>query len=58
MKRKDKIIIRKGAAHWDAKVLVPTTGEYVTFDFAKMTGRQRSDFHRELMNGFRASVKQ
>lgn len=58
MKRKQaNIIIRKGAAHWDAKVLVPTTGEYVTFDFRKMTSRQRSDFHRELMNGFRASVK-
>lgn len=46
------IIIRMGAAHWDVRVRRPD-GSYVTFDFMRMDKRQRSDFHRELMNAFR-----
>lgn len=53
MSSKARIIIRMGAAHWDARV--KHKGEVLTFNFRTMTKRQRSDFHRELMNGFRAS---
>jgi nicotinamide riboside kinase len=53
--KKANIIIRMGAAHWDVKVLVPQENEYVSFDFRKMTGKEKSNFHREFMNAFRAS---
>jgi hypothetical protein len=48
------IIIRMGAAHWDAKVR-DAAGKLFHFDFRKMDKKRRSDFHRELMNAFRAS---
>lgn len=51
---KARIIIRMGAAHWDARVQGPN-GNVITFDFRTMDKRARSDFHRELMNAFRAS---
>lgn len=50
---KANIIIRMGAANWDAQVR-GKDGKPIIFDFRKMTKRARSDFHRELMNGFRA----
>jgi hypothetical protein len=49
---KPNVIIRMGAAHWDATVR-GADGKFVTFDFHKMTRRERSDFHREFMNAFR-----
>lgn len=55
-KPKPNIIIRMGASHWDAQVR-GSDGKLVHFDFSKMTRRQRSDFHRELMNAFRANRK-
>ena len=58
MKRKPNIVVRMGAAHWDIQVLVPSVGEYVSFDFRKMTGKEKSNFHREFMNAFRESQKQ
>ncbi len=51
---KPNIIIRMGAPHWDARVRRPD-GSYVNFDFRKMQKKERSVFHRELMNAFRAS---
>lgn len=51
---KPNIIVRMGAANWDAKVRRPD-GSYVHFDFRKMQKKERSAFHRELMNAFRAS---
>jgi hypothetical protein len=53
---KPNIIIRMGAAHWDAYVR-GADGKMVHFDFLKMDRKQRSNFHRELMNAFRASRK-
>lgn len=53
---KANIIIRMGAAHWDAQVR-GGDGSTVLLDFRKMDRRQRSDFHREFMNAFRASCK-
>lgn len=50
---KPNIIIRMGAAHWDARVRKDAGSDFVTFDFRKMTKRERSDFHREFMNAFR-----
>lgn len=48
---KPRIIIRMGAAHWDARV---THNDHVIpFNFRTMTKRQRSDWHREFMNGIR-----
>jgi hypothetical protein len=49
---KPNIIIRLSAAHWDAQVRRPD-GTYTSFNFRTMDKRQRSDFHRELMNAFR-----
>lgn len=49
---KPNIIVRMGARNWDAHVKT-AEGSYVTFDFRKMTSKQRSDFHRELLNAFR-----
>lgn len=51
---KPNVVIRMGAANWDATVRRPD-GSLVNFNFRAMTKRQRSDFHRELMNAFRAS---
>jgi len=51
---KPNIIVRMGATHWDARVRKPD-GEYVRFDFKSMTSKERSTFHRELMNAFRAT---
>lgn len=48
------IIIRMGAAHWDARVR-GADGNFVHFNFRTMDKKQRSTFHRELMNAFRAS---
>lgn len=46
------IKIRMGAPHWDAHV--KNGSDMVRFDFRAMDKRQRSDFHRELMNAIRA----
>ena len=51
---KARIIIRMGAAHWDARVK-DKDGNVITFDFRTMDKKQRSNFHREFMNAFRAS---
>lgn len=57
--KKARIIIRMGAAHWDARVRAEgqfgASGKWITFDFRKMEKKQRSAFHREFMNAFRAS---
>lgn len=52
---KANIIIRMGAAHWDARVRKGT--EFVQFDFRTMDKKERSAFHRELMNAYRQSLK-
>jgi hypothetical protein len=52
---KPNLIIRMGAAHWDVRVRAGS--EFVHFNLRKMYSKQRSDFHRELMNAFRASIK-
>jgi hypothetical protein len=52
---KPNIIIRMGAANWDARVRSGDT--YVRFDFRAMDKKQRSEFHRELMNAYRAQRK-
>jgi hypothetical protein len=57
MKKKPNVIVYQTAARWEAHVLQPTTGEYVVFNMRKMTGKERSEFHREFMNAFRESVK-
>ena len=57
MKNKPRIVIRMGAPAWEVKVFIPSANDFVTFDMRKMTGRQRSDFHREFMNAFRESLK-
>lgn len=51
---KPNVIIRMGASNWDARVKT-NSGEYVRFDFKTMEKRERSTFHRELMNAFRAA---
>lgn len=48
------VTIRMGAAHWDATI-APPEGEQLHFDFRQMAKRERSDFHREFMNAFRAT---
>lgn len=53
---KANIVVRMGAAHWDARIKLPS-GEVLHFYFHKMDKKQRSDFHREFMNAFRASRK-
>lgn len=52
--KKSSIVIRMGAANWDAQVK-DKEGNWVTFNIRKMDKRQRSDFHREFMNAFRAT---
>jgi hypothetical protein len=49
------VIIRMGAAHWDARVR--KDNDYVTFDFRTMDKKERSNFHREFMNAYRVSAK-
>jgi hypothetical protein len=51
---KPNIIIRMGAAHWDVRVRA-ADGKFVTFNHRTMDKKERSNFHRELMNAFRAS---
>lgn len=53
---KANITIRMGAAHWDCTVK-GNDGSTLHFDFRKMDRKQRSDFHRELMNAYRAQRK-
>ena len=50
---KPNIIIRMGAAHWDARV--NSNGSQVHFDLRAMDKKERSVFHRELMNAYRAT---
>lgn len=54
---KPNIVIRLGAAAWDAKVRRPD-GSYATFDFRTMEKKERSAFHREFMNAFRAAAQE
>lgn len=50
---KTNVIIRMGAAYWDARVF-SKDGE-THRDFRTMDKKERSEFHRELMNAFRAT---
>jgi hypothetical protein len=47
------VIIRMGAAHWDARIA--SEEGTLNFNLRKMDKRQRADFHRELMNAYRAT---
>jgi hypothetical protein len=51
---KPNIIVRMGAAVWDASVKC-ADGSYVHFDFRRMAKKERSAWHREFMNAFRES---
>jgi hypothetical protein len=51
---KANIIIRMGATNWDARVR-SASGDMVRFDLRAMEKKERSVFHRELMNAFRAT---
>jgi hypothetical protein len=53
---KPNVIIRMGAAAWDARVKT-AAGAYVSFNFRAMEKKERSTFHREFMNAFRESLK-
>lgn len=50
------ITIRMGAAHWDCTVK-GSDGKLIHFNLRKMERKGRSDFHRELMNAYRAQRK-
>lgn len=55
---KHNVVIHMGAADWSARVRVqekfhPDT--WAVFNFRTMERKERSTFHRELMNAFRAS---
>ena len=52
---KPNVVIRMGAAYWDATVY--HDGKVTSFDFRKMERKERSAFHRELMNAVRATRK-
>jgi hypothetical protein len=52
MSKPANLIIRMGANNWDARVR-KADGSLVRFDFRKVS-KERSAFHRELMNAFRA----
>jgi len=52
---KPNVVIRMGAAEWTVKVR--NNDQYVLFDLRAMDKKQRSNFHREFMNAFRASQK-
>lgn len=51
---KPNLIIRMGAPHWDARVR-KSDGTFAQFNFRSMKRDERSAFHRELMNAFRAT---
>jgi hypothetical protein len=51
---KHNIVIRMSAARWTANVR-REDGTFTEFDFRKMERKDRSTFHREFMNAFRAS---
>ena len=51
---KNNITIRMGGAHNDVTVR-GADGVPVVFNRNKMTKKANSEFHRELMNAFRAS---
>jgi hypothetical protein len=53
---KPNVIIRMGAANWDARVRA-SDGSMTHMDFRKMDKKARSTFHRELMNAFRQTHK-
>jgi hypothetical protein len=55
VKQQHNIIIRMGAAEWSARVR--HNGEFIKFDFRRMDRKERSTFHRELMNAVRAQRK-
>lgn len=50
--KKYNLIIRMGAAHWDARAR-GADGKFVHFNLRTMEKKHRSQFHRELMNAFR-----
>lgn len=52
--KKPNVIIRMGAANYDVRVR-GDDGAFVRFDLRTMQKRERSTFHREFMNAFRAS---
>lgn len=54
MSKPANLIIRMSATNWDARVR-KDDGTYVRFDFRTMQSKERSGFHRELMNAFRAT---
>jgi len=49
--KKPTIVIRMGAAHWDARI--KNGSNTLHFDFRTMDRKERSAFHREFMNAFR-----
>jgi hypothetical protein len=51
---KNNVTIRMGAAYNDVTVRA-ADGSAVVFNRRTMSKRENSDFHRELMNAFRAS---
>lgn len=53
---KHTVTIRMGAAHWDATIAHNDTKLH--FNLRQMAKRERSDFHREFMNAFRATRQQ
>lgn len=53
---KANVIIRMGAAHWDARVR-KDDGTFAHFDFRAMERKDKSAFHREFMNAFRATQR-
>lgn len=50
---KHNVVIRMGAANWDATINHKDTP--VRFDFRTMTREERSAFHREFMTAFRTN---
>jgi hypothetical protein len=50
------VTIRMGAPYWDATINHNDTKLH--FNFRQMAKRDRSDFHREFMNAFRATHPQ
>jgi hypothetical protein len=55
MEIKPNVIVRMGAAHWDAQVR-GSDGNMTHMNFRKMDKKARSTFHRELMNAFRQTL--
>lgn len=54
---KANIIIRMGAAHYDARVR-GADGEFVHFDLSRMDKKARHVFRRELVKAFRIAGEQ